>query len=482
MTKEGKPDLALLDERVRDVWTSIERAVLRFKTEDGRNEARVFSPFAEHREIASKSTFDAVRSLEPGALESAHRDGLLRWIHELLQARVAWELAVDEADAVHAIDPSLSRRASNDRSIEIATTFDAALDALVDASSIASVELAINRLDGLASPVAAVRKELRSRRFEAARRLGLPHPWALAVTPRKTSLEGGTHGSGPTMSVAKAFDALARAVLDATEPLAVEIHKNLRRRSGSRLVAALAMHDAFARDAREGWPARLTPRWLDEVFHAVAPRPPRVAHLPRAVGGASFLRAAAVWGRALRQAGTPRLLPFALARDPFPTGAFTFGAAFALTVADRVFAKRKLGLPARSADAHARTLARTLLFTLRTSAANVVLGMSESVNDEVESLGERIFGGPLPKNAAAVWAYGGFSGSSRIDAPARLVGTVASYGLVRDLVDRYDEDWFDNPRAGTHLSGIAAGPIGTGEIPDIDSIRAIAARFEEMLG
>ncbi len=484
MMLEGPIDLFTVDTRVARGERSFEQARALLATKDGREQARLRDPFESVREVAGQSAFKALRELEPGPAQVLHRDALLRWVHELLQARVSWELTVDEADAIHAPDPSLASRAARERAI-VSTptgplagtapdlgaslvTFDTARRALVEASAPAAAEIAFRRLGELALPVVAVRKELRERRFEAARRLGLEHPWALAAE-----------------SGARAFEQLARAVLDATEPLAIELQKDLRRRAG---VGSLEpwrtiFEEGFGRDAREGWPARLNARWLEDVFRALAPRRPRVASLPPALGGASFLRGAERWGFALRLAGVARSLPFALARDPYPVEAWTFGGAFAAAVADRVFAKRKLGLSARSIDPHARVLGRSLLFTLRSRAGELLAAMSDSArDDELEELTARVFGSPLPRALAAAWSFGGFAGSARVDAPARLVGAVRSHELVRNLVDRFDEDWFDNPRAGAHLASIAAGPVWQGDVPTADAVRALARAFEEALG
>ncbi|HVH40943.1 MAG TPA: hypothetical protein VM925_01330 [Labilithrix sp.] len=499
MTIEGPIDLATLDALVARAHESAKRDRGRLGTKEGREQARVFPAFEGARDATVQSTFKALHELEPSPIHVAHRDALLRWVHELLQARIAWELTIDEADAIHAPDSSLGPRAIRERETIASSslvnpaetapipnddlrsrlaTFDEARRALVDAPHAAAAEIAVRRLEELASPVAAVRRELRARRFEAARRLGLEHPWALATPAKVTDLAS-----------------LARGLLDATEPLAVELHKDLRRRSGAPLSPARAIDDAFGRDAREGWPAHLAVRWAEDVFRAIAPRPPRIAALPRPLGGASFLRAAHDWGFALRLASVARSVPFALARDPYPVDAYVFGGALAVAVADRVFAKRKLGLPARSADAHTRVLVRALFVALRRTAAELLSGMGDTSRpDELEEITTRVFGAPLETNLAVAWSYGGFAGSSRVDAPARLLGAVRAFGFVRGLVARFDEDWFDNPRVGSHLASIGAGPVwqagasapllgGAEEASEgVQAVPTIARTFEETLG
>ena len=114
MTLEGPIDLATVDGRVARAQRSLEREHARLATKlakQEREEARARDPFAGVRDVAGQSTFAALRALDPGPVHASHRDALLRWVHELLQARVAWDLALDEADAVHASDPSLASRA-----------------------------------------------------------------------------------------------------------------------------------------------------------------------------------------------------------------------------------------------------------------------------------------------------------------------------------------------------------------------------------
>ena len=483
MIPDGRIELFAVDARAARAQKALEQARALLSTKPGREEARSRDPFEGVRDVAGQSTFKALRELDVGAAQELHRDALVRWVHELLQARVGWELTVDEADAVHAPDPTLASRAARERAImstpsgplpgaapdlgATLVTFDVARRALIEAAAPAAAEIAFRRLDELALPVVAVRNELRARRFEAARRLGLEHPWSLAV-----SADGGV----------RALDELARAVLDATEPLASELHKDLRRRAG-RVEPWLTIHDSFARDAREGWPARLTARWLEDVFRTLAPRAPRVAALPPALGGASFLRAAATWGFGLRLGGIARSSPFALARDPYPVDAHLFAGTLAVAVADRVFAKRKLGVPSRAADAHARVLGRSLFLEVRTRAAALVAGMRDSARDsDLEELTARVFGAPFPRALAAAWSFGGLAGSARVDAPARLVAAVRTHDFVRTLVERFDEDWFDNPRAAAHLASIAAGPVWQGDVPQPDVARALARAFEESIG
>lgn len=396
------------------------------------------------RDVAGKSTYDAVAAFDANPIQAPHKAALLRWIHELLQKRIGADLAEEEDE----------REEKANDALEGANTWTTARAALVSAPNVVERNKELVKLDRLADPIVAVRRERRSRRVEIASRLGLDHPWALSV-------DGGV----------ATLRALAADILDRTDALA----RDLQKRVGE--TPADAIEDAFAKTAQEGWPARLTSRWLEDAFKTIAPRTPKDVALPAALGGASFVRAAADWGFALRVGSTAKSLPFALARDPFPTEAYRYGGLLALAVTSKPFARRKLGLPARAADAHEHTLARTLFFTLRDLAAVTKLGFDA---DEAEHLSARVYGTPLRSALVVAWANGGISGRKRDDAPARLLGAMRAFALHADLTQQYDEDWFDNPRAAQRLAHVAAGPLWQGDKPG--PIDAIVRSFEEALG
>jgi hypothetical protein len=400
---------------------------------------------SDARHLSSQKTFAALREKEPAAHDVLLRDALVRWVYELLQARVAGELTEDEtrARSLPAEDKTPPR------------TFDEARLGLVFAAHRKAAASAWDRLVERGPTVAAPRAEKRARRFEAARRLGLAHPFALATDPVPV--------------------ALARALLDATEALATDLRKRERRDVEGPFSAADAIRAALAPTAAEGWPAILGERWLREAFPALA-MPARKTRFPEPVGGASFLRAAAQWGYALREGGTARSLPFALARDPYATAAHLFGAALAIAVADPVFQKRRLRLAARTGAAQSRALRLVLLHEARFAAMRLLLAAQERVSaDDFEELGTRVFGAPLPAALRDAWPQ------ARCDDSARFVAVLRAHTFVRELVSRHDEDWFENPRAGAELSQLASGPVFDATAPDDASPSRIARAFEEAL-
>jgi hypothetical protein len=464
-------DLRALDARIARAERAKGQILARLRTKDERDDARRVDPFVDVREVTGQSLFRELSSAEVSPIEAPHRDALRRWVHELLQARIGWELLLDEADAIHERDPTRSSALSPSTANGVLSTYDEARRALVEASSLRATEEALERMSAQAGPVAATRLEQRARRFEAAKRLGLEHPWALA-----------TQGS------VAAVTTLAQAILDGTEALLKQLAKERRRRFDEMagpavMTPAVVMVDAHARDASEGWPAKVGRRWFEETFRAVAPRSPGPVELPLSLGGASFLRGARAWGSALRLSGVARSLPYALARDPYPTEAFVVGDAFAMTLASPVFAKRKLGLPVRMASSHARALRRVLFAELRRLAADVLFGARHAVEDDLaEELTTRLYGRALPTLLARAFACGGFAGKARIVAPARLVSALRAFAFVGSLVERFDEDWFDNPRAGLFLATIGSGPVWNGEVPEASAVPPVIRALEEALG
>jgi hypothetical protein len=483
-------DLSVLDRDVRRAAARVEqlRSLLALGTADARERARSFDPWEGARHTAAMTTYRAVTELEPSALDVPLRDGLLRWIHELLQARIGQELALADAEALHALDARLpagriaalkkaelegaasapTTGATTGAALEApresphgpdpeAVTYAEAFAAIIAAPNEARAASALERAGELAARVAGVRKERRERCFEASRRLGLAHPFALA-----------TKGD---------VGALARALLDATEPLALDFLEAARKKADARWRASSAIQLGLAREARDGWPSRLTRRWLDAAFKALAPRGVDPGPLPEPLGGASFLRAASSWGFAWRTAGTPRSMPFGVARDPYPIPAFRFGFALGSVIAEPCFQKRALDLPSRLADAQSRVLRGAMFLHARTVAARALLASQEQVSPSLfEEVSLRLFGAPLPASLRDAWP------EPDPAEPARLVALLGTHAFVRDLVNRFDDDWFRNPKAGRHLTSLACGPAFDPDPVPPDSPATLARAFENALG
>ncbi|PKN49002.1 MAG: hypothetical protein CVU63_03370 [Deltaproteobacteria bacterium HGW-Deltaproteobacteria-20] len=210
-----------------------------------------------------------------------------------------------------------------------------------------------------------------------------------------------------------------------------------------------------AMDARHGWPAALTARWFRSVFGGwktleglrIDPGP-----LCDALCGASFARALARFGAAVyrgcagRAGGT-----FSLTHRPFDAASASYGALFASLLTSVPFLKRHMGLGSDTAREQAHAMGRSLLISMRVCAAQAAVAAAEEPEAMVEahvSTATDAFGSSVPEEMVGV--------VPRYDprAGARLCGALRAAILERDLVERFDEDWFDNPRAHEWLAGI----------------------------
>ncbi|MRG92864.1 hypothetical protein [Polyangium spumosum] len=265
------------------------------------------------------------------------------------------------------------------------------------------------------------------RRAEAFRRLGIEDVDAFEVPVQ------------PATSLAR----IAERVLDVTDEL-------LPKRT-SRWNDALAA--SLARDAGEGWPARLSPRWFQELFGKTGlfdglTIPP--FELPRLVGATSFARALARFGAAFAEADVPRAAPFVLARPPFDLRAARRAALFGALPADPTFGVRALGLGRSRARAQAEQVARALLLSLRLLAARVLFRGSVTLphrarRERFEELTFRALGASIPGVLAFVVP------AAEPRDPTRLAGALLAMSDRRALIERFDEDWFENPRAALAL-------------------------------
>lgn len=208
-----------------------------------------------------------------------------------------------------------------------------------------------------------------------------------------------------------------------------------------------AIAASIARSAGEGWPARLGPRWLFDLFHQGPlteglrlDLPP----LPEALGAASFARALAMFGAALADEDGPRGAPIGLCRSPFDVRRARRAALFGSLASDPVFHARALGVGRDRARDQARVIARASATTLRLDAVRVLLRgalTSPSLASRVEERTFDAIGAPIPARLAGLVPRLG------PDDPARLVGALLAMRDRRALVDRFDEDWFRNPHA-----------------------------------
>jgi hypothetical protein len=201
--------------------------------------------------------------------------------------------------------------------------------------------------------------------------------------------------------------------------------------------------------------------------------------LPAPLGASSFLRALEAFGRALRAGGDARPLPFAIARDPYFTDEYRVGIVFGALGLKRAFYTRQLGTSARVAELQVRMVARSLLVEARLRAARTILTDESRApsKDLFEEMTHRVFGAPMPPSLRGAWP------SSHDDEPARIIALATALPLARDLVDRFDDDWFRNPRAFDALRARASLPARDEDSKlDVEGAAvALARTFEEAL-
>ena len=416
-------------------------------------------PLAAWRHVAGRNAYEAVRELAPMAADVAWQEALLRWILELTQRRTScelltsWALAAEEAVAHLNIDrPRVISYRQAWREL-VAERERAKVVALLDAAAERGPELA------------ALAHAQSQRRVEVARRTGLTHPLSLATSMTHSALR------------AAALDVLRR-----TDDLAGSLRREARRREANDAHdATLGLMAAIVADAPEGWPSSLTKRWLEDLFGDLARGLTLDVSLPPALGAASFARALGAFGYSLRVAGVSRSLPFALAQDPYPVDAHRFALVFAALVASPTFQRRALHNVARVAQGQARRLAAGALFEARAIAVRALLtdDMEQATPDVFEELSGSLFGGPLPARLRGAWPR------ARGDEWVRLLALLTAGPLAQELVERFDVDWFANPRAATYLRARASAPAR--DLTDLEPVPTtgvgqLGARFEEALG
>jgi len=238
------------------------------------------------------------------------------------------------------------------------------------------------------------------------------------------------------------LDTLARAVervAEATRIPYLELHE---RGSFVRLVDR-----ATARDAGEGWPVHLGPRWLQSTFERGALlaglRLPAL-RFPPVLGAASFARGLAAFGAAVAQADRPRDLPFTVARSPDDTLTSRRAALFAGLVLEPSFHRRRLGLGRDRARAQVRVLARSALAWLRFAIVAWrawELAATPGGAREAEEFAERWLEVDVPRGLGRVLP------AARPDAAGVLVGALLGARARERLREGFDEDWFEHPRA-----------------------------------
>jgi hypothetical protein len=416
--------------------------------------AAVDDPFEGVRHVAGKSTWDALGELSPSRADVPLRDALRRWVSAFIQARLG--LGTEREWALQAAAARGRFAGDSPRLV----SWREAWRGLTSSRNASEAQLWLDAAAQGGASLAAVARSRTIRRVEVAHRMGRDHPWDDLVQASPGALREA-----------------AFLLLRETEDLAIASREEAQEGESP----ASAFFAAAAREASSGWPARLTHTWLQEAFRG-EPRDlvPPMGALPRPTGAASFARALYQFGFAVRLAVTPASLPFSLAREPAFVEAHRFACLFGALSTDPEFQVRVLGLGKSTARAQARVLARTVLFEARSRAARLLLGDDAAFapDDLYPELTVRLFGSPLDERLQGAWP------AARDDEPARFIAMLQVTAFRRELRDRFDVDWFHNPRAWGYLREQGGGPAREPLAPDAlaTSPEGLARELEEALG
>lgn len=413
------------------------------------------APLEVVRRVTGKSTYDALGALTPSLADVPLQGALREWIAALLLARVTHD--DDVAIAKAAAEPR--GRFAGDPPAWVGLR--EAFRSVAAARSPAEVQLALGASAECGPAVAELARARAEKRVEVALRLGFAHPWETVVPAKPATLR----------SAANLF-------LRVTDDLSGALLRPLVRDGGG---PAAVLHACVGREAVEGWPARLGERWLHESFGgALGGLRPVIAGLPRALGASSFARALGALGFALRRAAVGKATPFALGHEPGARSSYQLGGVFASLAFDPEWQVRALGVGRRTAEAQARVLRRTALIHARLQAARLLLGDDADFapRDRFDELAARVLGGGLDARLRGAWP------AARDDEPARFVAMLEAHALAQELRDRFDVDWFRNPRAFRHLRAVGSLPVRAAVEPaPLDAAaEALGRAFEAVLG
>lgn len=392
-------DLASLDRAVQAA-----HAALAASERDGTAPGDVL---AAYRPVSGKAAYDALCAFPEGR-ERALAVALARHVSFLTIARVAGparrELVLVRRDQGLVPPDGLPR---------VRTTGNLASldDALREALAASSVEASDAWLDvgARAAPrvIAAERRCLEVEN-EVRARLGVP------AEPDATA------GS-------------ANAFLEST----AELTRAMVREGAGSVSAGAMLQIAVARAAGHGWPRVAN---LDAIVGTFGPGAASMGRLAERVvlspvellGASSWARAYARVGFALH-ARARSVVPFALRLGPEHLAAHRTGLLVASALASRVFHSRALDCGDRVARAQARAIALVALLAARTDASRVS-------TFEPARRAELLIVGTAPNDVAAVLLR------RRADASARWSAWLALPSDLAAAVERYDEDYFRNPR------------------------------------
>jgi hypothetical protein len=213
--------------------------------------------------------------------------------------------------------------------------------------------------------------------------------------------------------------------------------------------------DLVAREVPGVWPRAPDARWLFELFRATPLLEGLALDLgptPRSLGASSFARGLARLGAAYARAAVVQSGAFVVASDPSEAHPLRRGALFGALLLDPFFLRKKLGLSREAAAKAARHLAGSALARARLDATRALVDFASAKTSEVEEVASEALKVRVPGE------YAGVLPRPDPRAPASLAGALAATRDRDDLRDRFDEDWFENPRAMSFLRETDASP------------------------
>lgn len=311
-----------------------------------------------------------------------------------------------------------------------------ALRAATEPARLEEARLAFRTLERDVRPVSAVRVLRYERLLEIEERLGTR--LSPAVVLREDGDDVPAAAAERESADETAIERLARQLLAETRDAAAALLEP---------GFAGVVGGATGTPATEGWPARLAADTLLSLFGGswlLAGEAPSALGLPGRLCPASFPRAAVQLGRELVRAGTPKWLPFVLARTPNELYGRVIGRRLGLWLLSPACARRALGLGAEGRERHARGAARLLLAETRLLCARALLAEAghrsrrrlEEVWDE---LGVELCGGTWGPPLGLLRA--------QPDAAVDLVAQLWALAQEAESLQAFDEDYLDNPRA-----------------------------------
>ncbi len=362
------------------------------------------------RYVTTRATFAAAAELPA---DDVLREPLLAWIERLAVTRIAARPLIHAAAARQQATLLLEAPEAGTFSIRAAVR-----RALSDRDA-ARARVWLEGIGSASARVLAAERAARESVIEVSSRLGVTGPsWLCPYDPAELLAE-------------------AQGVLRATADLAANLFGPCEDLAG-------LFGELVARDVPGVWPTRADARWLFEQFRAtplLEGIQPELGPTPAVLGASSFARALARFGAAYARAAPSSGSPFVLSHDPSDGVALRRGALAAALLVNPVFLRKRIALSREAARGTARALAATWLADVRLAAVRSRVDVALASPVEAQEAAEEALHVRVPVHLSGV--------VPRPDprAPVRLA---AALGACRDAVelrDRYDEDWFENPRA-----------------------------------